>query len=274
MDLLQALLLGAIQGATEFLPVSSSGHLVLVPWLLNWESSSVNNLAFDAMVHLGTLVAVCVYFWVDVRQIIQAVLQGLRKREPTTHWAARLGWIIVVGSIPAGLAGLLLEDWFERVFGSPIAAAVLLFVTAGLLLLAERIGSASLDLKTMGFVDGLIIGCAQALAILPGISRSGATIAAGLTRGLDRSDAARFSFLLGLPAVMAAGGLQLLRLLQSDGASQPVGTMVVGFFSAAVVGYAAIGTLMAIVRRYPLTMFAAYCAILGGSSLAVAFIRM
>ncbi len=269
MTIIQALILGIVQGATEFLPISSSGHLVLVPWLLNWNSGDSHSLAFDTLLHWGTLVAVLIYFWRDLWQILLAVLDGFRNRHPMETPSARLGWFIVVGSVPAALVGLVLEDWFELVFGKPLAAAVLLFGTAGLLLLAERPRAGGRALGCMAWRDALVIGLAQALAVLPGISRSGATISAGLWRGFERAEAARYSFLLSVPAVLGAGVMQLYRLLQSGGLPGQSAALLAGFASAAAVGYLAIHTLLLMVRRRPLGLFAAYCILFGAFSVAV-----
>lgn len=269
MTILQSLILGIIQGATEFLPVSSSGHLVLVPWLLGWQEAGESNLAFDVLVHWGTLVAVFGYFWRDIWRIAAAVWDGVRYRNFMGSPDARMGWFILVGSIPAALAGFLLEDWFEEIFGNPLAAATLLFATAGLLFFAERTGRRDRKLDAMRWGDAILIGCAQTLAILPGISRSGATIAAGLGRGIERAEAARYSFLLGVPVILGAGAVQLLKLFQAGGLAGQIGVLLAGFISAAVVGYLAIHTLLLYVRRRPLYPFALYCLLFGVFSLVM-----
>lgn len=280
---IQALILGIVQGATEFLPISSSGHLVLVPWILDWHGVGESNLAFDVLVHLGTLAAVFGYFWRDFKRLIGAAWSGVSRRDPMGTPDSRLAWFILGGSIPAGLAGLALKDWFEGLFGNPAAVAVLLFGTAGLLFLAERM-RAHRDasraherglntLNTMKWADALWIGAAQALAILPGISRSGATIAAGLQRGFDRASAARFSFLLGTPAIIGAAALQLLDLLQAGVLESQIKVLLIGFASAAVVGYLAIHALLLYVRQRSLNIFAIYCALFGAVSLIIYVIR-
>ncbi len=283
---IQALILGIVQGATEFLPISSSGHLVLVPWILDWHGVGESNMAFDVLVHLGTLAAVFGYFRRDFKRMIGAAWSGIQARDPMGDPDSRLAWFILGGSIPAGLAGLALEDWFEGLFGNPAAVAVLLFGTAGLLCLAERVrahGDASrahdrrlntLDtLNRMKWADALWIGAAQAMAILPGISRSGATIAAGLLRGFDRASAARFSFLLGTPAIIGAAVLQLLDLFQAGALESQMKVLLIGFTSAAVVGYLAIHALLLYVRERSLNIFAAYCALFGAVSLIIYVIR-
>ena len=190
MSLAQALILGILQGATEFLPLSSSGHLVLVPWILDWQPAG---LVFDAVVHWGTALAVIVYFRRDWVALIGAALRSLRPGTPVEA-EARLAWLIALGTIPAALIGYLLEGFFEGMFAQPVPAAGFLLLTATLLVLSERMGRRERDLEALNWSDVVLIGLAQALAILPGISRSGATIAAGLALGLRREQAARFSF--------------------------------------------------------------------------------
>ena len=274
MSILQALVLGIIQGATEFLPISSSGHLVIVPWLLGWQAVGENDLAFDALVHWGTLVAVIGYFWSDIWRIVRAVWSGIRRRDYFGSPDARVGWYIVVGSIPAALIGFLLEEWFEGAFGRPLVAALMLFVTAGLLITAERVGSQDRGIERLNWGDAVLIGLAQALAIMPGISRSGATIAAAQSRGVQRSDAARYSFLLGVPAVVGAGLWQLVKLFEAGEFSGKLGVLLAGFLSAAIVGYLAIHTLLRYLRRRSLVLFALYCVAFGALSGVVYAIRM
>lgn len=274
MTLIQALILGIIQGATEFLPISSSGHLVLVPWLLGWQGVGESDLAFDTLVHWGTLAAVFGYFWNDIWRIVAAVLTGIRRRDLMGSPDARLGWFIFVGSIPAALVGFFLEDWFEGVFGKPLVAAILLLGTAGMLFFAERLGTRQRKLDSMTWCDAILIGFAQALAILPGISRSGATISAALKQGIDRAEAARYSFLLGIPAVVGAGVWQLSKLLREGPLTGQIGAVLVGFVSAAIVGYLAIHTLLLYVRKRPLYVFAVYCVLFAAFSLVVYAVRI
>lgn len=260
MTFLEAIILGIIQGATEFLPVSSSGHLVLLPHLLGMPAPDLNLLS---IAHLGTLLAVLVYFRADLIAIIRAVLAGLRARAPLATADSRLGWFIVLGSIPAGVVGLLVESYFSSIFESPTIAAFFLLVTAVLLVVGERLLRGQKDVAQMTWVDALVIGLFQMLALLPGISRSGSTITGGLSRGLDRPTAARFSFLLGIPAILAAGALALLDVLEAgDGAALPF--YVLTFVVAAVTGYACIYFLLAWLRSRSLYIFAIYCALFGG----------
>ncbi len=255
----QALFLGILQGLTEFLPVSSSGHLVIVPWLLGWDQAS---LTFDTMVHWGTLLAVVIYFRQDILLYVRSAWESIRRRSlDVPH--ARVAWAIAVGSIPAALAGLLLQDTFENLFHAPRKAAAFLLVTAVLLIVSELIGRRTRALEEVGLVDGFLIGVGQALAITPGISRSGATIATGLARGLERDAAARFSFLLGLPIIFGAGLMQLKDIAVGS-APESTGILAMGFLAAAISGYLAIHSLLRFVRNHSLYVFALYCAALGG----------
>jgi len=268
LDLLRAVILGILQGATEFLPISSSGHLVLVPWWLNWDDPP---LIFDVVVHLGTLVAVLVYFWRDWLALLRAGTNALRHR--TTHDPdTRLLLLIVLGTIPATVAGALLEDLFESVSSKPAIVAAFLLVTALLLVLSERFHSSDRTLDGLNTRDALFIGVAQALAIFPGISRSGSTIAAGIGRGLSRPVAARFSFLLAMPIVLGAGMKQAFDVLTDEVTvgQDLVGPLVVGFWAAALVGYVCIWGLLRLLQRRRLYGFAAYCATFGMLSLLVA----
>ncbi len=264
IEIFQAIVLGIVQGATEFVPVSSSGHLVIVPWLLGWPAPS---LLFDTVLHWGTLLSIALVFWRELWAIFVATLQSLARRSLADP-NARLGWWIVAGSIPAVVAGLLFKDFFEGLFHSALAAGSFLFVTAGLLSLSEwvarnRQASQGLDQLTLGHALG--IGLAQAIALAPGISRSGSTMAAGLAGGLRRDEAARFSFLLGTPAFLGAGLLQLSDALASDAAevAAQAPLLAVGFVASALAGYLAIRALLAYLRRHSLYIFAVYCVALG-----------
>jgi undecaprenyl-diphosphatase len=269
MSILQAIILGLVQGATEFIPVSSSGHLVLLPWLLGWDSPG---LVFDTVVHWGTLVAVLAYFWRDWWSLITAWLQGLLRwdwREPQ----ARLMWWLLLGSLPAAIFGYLLEDFFESLFGQPAWVSLFLLGTAGLLALSERLGHKVRDLGALRWPDALIIGLGQAAAIAPGISRSGATMSAGLLRGVGRQAAARFSFLLATPIILGAGLLQLLDLLAMPDPFAQIPTLAAGFGVAAVSGYVCIWGLLRFLQRGRLYPFAVYCALAGSACLLVAWVR-
>jgi undecaprenyl-diphosphatase len=263
MSLIQALLLGVVQGATEFLPISSSGHLVLVPWLLGWHFETRAAFIFDVLVQWGTILAVLLYFRRDLLQIAVAWLRGLASGQPLAEPEARLGWLLLAASIPAAAIGLVLKSTVEKTFGQPAAVSAFLLLTAGLLFASERASRRERELESLSWLDGIFIGLAQALALFPGVSRSGATIAGGLTRGLKRTDAARFSFLLAVPAMIGAGLIALLDLRGAADASAQIAPLIVGFLAAAVIGFGSIHFLLGYLRKHPLTIFAIYCLLLG-----------
>lgn len=266
-DLVRAFVLGVVQGATEFIPVSSSGHLVIVPWILGWGPSG---LLFDTMVHAGTLISIIFVFWRDFLAIIRASLLSLVRRSLADP-NARLGWYIVVGSIPAGVVGILFKDVFEGLFTSPGAAGGFLLVTAALLAGSEQLAARlsqsqrGKSQEQMNWTDAIVIGLAQALALAPGISRSGSTIAAGLIRGINRSDAARYSFLLGTPAFLGGALLEAADAMSTDMATftSQLPMLMVGLVASAVAGILAIRFLLAFLRRRSLYPFAIYCLVTG-----------
>jgi undecaprenyl-diphosphatase len=279
MTILQSIILGIIQGLTEFLPISSSAHLVIVPYLLGWQIPPQQAFIYDVLVQVATLIAVIVYFWSDLMAIAQAFLVNIWRRTPFQDPQSRLGWYLILASLPAGLIGLAIKDLVEQAFDSPVATACFLFVTAGLLVAAERIGKRVRTLEQINWKDGLWMGFAQALAIFPGISRSGSTIAAGMSRDLERPAAARFSFLMSVPVMLAAGLLATKDLLELTG--QPGGSdlnslllvFIPGFIASGVVGYLAIRWLLGYLIRHTLYVFAIYCTGLGVLTLVVSLIR-
>ena len=256
----QAILLGILQGITEFLPISSSGHLVIVPYLLGWPDPG---LALDAMLHLGTLLAIILYFWSDLWGLFGAAINSLR-RHSLADPQARVAWGIVIGTIPAAILGFLFEEPVGRLFGEPRAAAAFLLGTALLLIVSEMVGSRQRPITALSGFDAFVVGLAQTLAIAPGLSRSGSTIAAGLLVGFRREDAARFSFLLAVPIVLGSGLYQIFKLATGAWISAPIPVVMLGLLASAISGYLAIAGLLALVRRRSLYVFAAYCAILGG----------
>ena len=270
MSILQALILGIVQGLTEFLPVSSSAHLVIVPALMGIPS----NVAFDVLLHIGTLLAVAGYFWKNILAIIKAFFLSLAdipakrfgrglKEDPFK----RLASLIIVGSLPAAALGFLFKRFFEGLFQSVSAVAALLIVTGVILWLAEKARRGSKQALEMTWSDGLIIGLAQAVAIAPGISRSGATIGAGLFLGLERKMAARFSFLLAIPAILGATVLHLKDI--SAGFNLSAGVFLVGLISSSVCGWLAIRFLLNIIQKRSLRIFAYYCWLAGAAVLAL-----
>lgn len=252
MSVLEALVLGAVQGLTEFIPISSSGHLVLVPEVLGWEGAG---LSFDVLLHVGSLVALTIYFRKELIRIARSLTSG----EPGGR---RLLLLLAVGTIPAAIAGFVLEDFFEERFGDAPTTALSLVLTAALLITAEQIvrrrESEGRDLEALHLLDATAVGTAQALAIMPGISRSGSTIAAGLSMGMSRETAARFAFLLAMPALVGAAILKL-----PDLGSDPIGlgAATAGFFASAISSYAAIAGLIHYLRSNTLYPFAAYCLV-------------
>ncbi len=271
MPIHQAVLLAIIQGLTEFLPISSSAHLALAPWLLGWKDQG---LAFDIALHFGTLLGVLVYFARDWWRILLDGF-GLRRSSPEEAAIPRhLLWMLAAGTVPVGIAGLLLKDAAETVFRTPWVIGTMLILVGILMAWAERTARFSRQLHDVTWRDSLSIGIAQALAVVPGTSRSGITLVAGLFRGLDRATAARFSFLLGTPAIAAAAADAFLDLYRAGGI--PPGERAV-FFSAmavsAATGCAVIAWFLRFLRRRTLRFFVAYRIILGILIFALAIFR-
>lgn len=260
MNLFEAIFLGLIQGATEFLPISSDGHLVLLPALFGLKPPDLNLIS---IAHQGTLLAILIYFRADIYQITFAVLDGLRWRQPLSTPESRLGWYIAVATLPAAIIGFLFKDFFEESLNHPTVAAFCLLLTAGLLVTGERLMSGRTSLSQMSWADALWVGLLQPLALLPGLSRSGTTIATAVWRGLDRPAAARFSFLLGIPAILGAGLLGFIDLLQAGNLADQAPAYFVTFLTSALVGYACIHFLLSWVRQHTLYPFAIYCTIFG-----------
>jgi undecaprenyl-diphosphatase len=262
MSIVQALILGVLQGLTEFLPVSSSGHLVLGQYLLNVQNPEM--LSFDVYVHFGTLISVCVIFRKEIVQMILSLWKVIRTRDLKGAYRsdeyARLALAIVIGSIPAAVIGLKYHDQIAEAFRDPKLAAVNLIVT-GLLLFITRFPRA-VEGKKVGMLSGFIIGCAQAAAILPGISRSGTTMSAGIYLRLSPVTAARFSFLLSIPVIGGAALLETKTVIR-QGMEMGFGPFIVGVIAAAITGYFAIKILLRIVERGKFSWFAFYCLAVG-----------
>lgn len=273
MDLFQALLLGVVQGATEFLPVSSSAHLALVPYWLNWDLDPELVFLFGVLIQMGTLVSVIVYFWRDLWKIAAAMLRAFYQRKPFDNSDAYLGWMLILGTIPAGIIGLLLKPLVESAFDNPRAIAVFLWITALILALSDRIARKERTLDTVGDLDALTIGFGQALAVFPGISRSGATIAAALSRRFTRAAASRFSFLLSVPIMIAAGVLSILDIKNFSLLKSSAPELLAATAAAALTGFFAIRWLLGYVAKKPFTVFAVYCAVVGTLTFALTFIR-
>ena len=263
MNILQSIILGIVQGLTEFLPISSSAHLVIVPYLFGWHFSEQSAFVFDVLVQLGTLLAVFAYFWFDLTQIALSFINGLWKRKPFQDEHARMGWFLILATIPAGILGLLIKDQVQKAFSSPLATGFFLLLTAFLLVIAERLGKRLRNLDSVTWLDALWMGIFQSIAIFPGVSRSGATISGGMNRNLDRISSARFSFLMSVPVLLAAGLLAIKDLLNTPDLGALVPPLLVGFITAAIVGYLSIRWFLGYLKHRPLYVFAIYCLILG-----------
>jgi undecaprenyl-diphosphatase len=268
MDIIQAIIIGIVQGLTEFLPVSSSAHLVFVPEIMGVQSS----LAFDTLLHIGTLVAVFTYFWNDITHMIKSFFSSLAdiprgrfKKNFQEDQYKKLAWLVIIGTIPAGLAGVLFKSNFESLFSSILAVGIFLIVTGFLLWGSERVSQRikpenRKPLEKLTIKNSLIVGIAQAFAIAPGISRSGATISAGLFLGFERELAARYSFLLSIPAILGAALVQAKDITSLD---MSTAALVAGFLAAAISGYLAIKFMIKLIKERSLLIFAYYCWIVG-----------
>lgn len=259
MTVFQAIILGIVQGITEFLPISSSGHLVLTPYLLGWRLPEDQVFIFDVLVQVATLVAVFAYFWQDLVAIFSGAFSGIIQRRPFATMEARLGWYLVLATVPASIIGLTIRDTVEAAFHSPYAAALFLLVTTIMLLVAERAGKRNRKMKSLTWIDALMMGIYQTLALFPGISRSGATITGGMVLNLDRQSAARFSFLMSVPIMLAAGLISTIDLLKFPNLAELLPAFIPGFLASAIVGYLSIRWLLGFLIHHSLYLFAIYC---------------
>jgi undecaprenyl-diphosphatase len=259
VPLLHAIVLGLVQGLTEFVPVSSSGHLVVVPAALGWPEPG---LTFDVLLHIASLIALVAYFWSDLLGLVRGIFTGENKQR-------RLVLMLIVGTIPAAIAGALLGDYFDRSFNDAKSSALQLIITAAILVAGERAlawrtkraaGNDLRDIDDLKTPDAAAIGVAQAIAILPGISRSGSTIAAGLGLGFERDDSARFAFLLAVPALFGAA---ILKAPDIGNSTIGLGSAIGGFAASLVSSYVAITALIRYLKRNTLYPFAAYCVVAG-----------
>lgn len=265
MTILEAIILGAVQGVTEFLPISSSGHLVLAQDLMGLSFSSLKS--FDVVVHLGSLTAILLYFSKDVKGLIGAFFRFvLGKREEGDEYESLMG-LILLGTLPAVIVGFTLEDQIDHAFRSPTWVATWMIIVALYFVLGEFIYKRR-ERKELGVFSTIMVGCFQALALIPGVSRSGSTITTGMIGGLTRERAARFSFLLGIPAISGAGLLTAIKM-SKEGLGVEILPLVLGFFSSFVLGILSIYLLMKLLKRHTLLIFAVYLMILGGSYLLI-----
>lgn len=265
MNLFQAFLLGIIQGLTEFIPVSSTAHLLIGQTILGLPGSEAM-FSFLVLVQIGTIVSLLVYFWKDLLSIVTDTLQnlgGLRDFKSLPQ-NAKLGWYIVIATIPALIAGYLLKDAVQALFLNPLVeAAIRLFAAAILLALAEWLTKKDRTLPSMNWLDALIVGLFQIIAVFPGASRSGSTISGGMFRSFDRPSAARFAFLMSVPVMLAAGGYQMLDVIHMPGLAEFLPALAIGFITAAIVGWFAVRWLLHYLSGHSLYVFSAYCAVVG-----------
>jgi undecaprenyl-diphosphatase len=267
MSTIQAIVLGMVQGLGEFLPISSSGHLIVVPWLLGWPE---HGLSFDVALHVGTLAAVLYAFFDDWRRLIVAGIRGVVAGRPFADPDSRLLWLLALASVPGAVAGLLLEDRAESVFRSPGLVAAAMALMGIVLFAADRMaGGGTAEARGVTLRDALLIGAAQALAIIPGVSRSGATISMGLFLGYRRDEAARFSFLLATPIVLGAAALKSRHLFEPGQGVQ----ILAGMITAAVFGFASIRVLLAYVRTRDYRPFVYYRLLFAALVAAVLLVR-
>jgi undecaprenyl-diphosphatase len=259
----QAVIMGIVQGLTEFLPVSSSGHLIIVPYLAGWHDPFITSLAFSVMLHIGTLVALLVYFRAEWLRLVPAGFATIRDRSFNSDADRRLAWLIAVATVPALVIGVALNDVVEQRFREVGLVALMLVVGGAILWLAERRGSRRLLAIDLTFPKAIAIGFAQALALVPGISRSGISISAGLFAGLDRESAARFSFLMATPITAAAAAYETYKVVTGDvGVAIEVGPLVAGMLASLVSGIIAIAFLLRFLRTRSTNIFVAYRIVL------------
>jgi undecaprenyl-diphosphatase len=258
MEIIQSIVLGVVQGLTEFLPISSSGHLALIPRLFRWQDLG---LTFDMALHLGTLLALIIYFWADWLDIIK-------------KWREPMLWLILVACIPAGLFGFKYEQTFETVFRDPRIIALFMIVFAGVLWLADVYGRKKRELGSLNLLDAIVIGLLQVLALMPGVSRSGITMASGLFMGFSRRSAARFSFLISAPVIAGASVFKMRHIIAHGLPGQEAQAFMLGVLASAVVGALTIKFLMQYLEKHTFRIFVWYRVAVGAAVLALwSFIR-
>ena len=269
MILFEAIILGIVQGITEFLPISSSAHLILLPWMFGWQGTLIDSLNFDVALHAGTLVAILAYFWRDWLNLLRKFFAGMHDGTWKTG-EGRLVWFIVLATIPAGVLGVKYEHVVEESFRNPLLIAASLIVISIVMWAADRFSAKTAGMDRMTLGNAVVIGCAQATALVPGVSRSGSTIIAGLFTGYTRESAARFSFLLSTPVIAGAAVLKLHKLHLAPGEALP---FAVGTACSAVVGYLSIKFLLQYLNRHTLNLFVWYRLALAVAILVLWFAR-
>ncbi len=272
-QLFQALVMGIVQGLTEFLPISSSGHLILVPYLFGWTDPFIDSLAFSVVLHGGTLLALIVYFRADWMRLIPAGLATIRDRSFQGDPERRLAWLLLASTIPAAIVGVLFNDFIEQNVRQPGLVAIMLVAAGIVLWLADRWGPKTHSIDRLTFRAAFGIGVAQALALIPGVSRSGISISAALFAGLDRPGAVRFSFLMATPVIAGAFAYEGLKLIRGDVTGVEVGPLIVGVVAAFVSGVLAIEVLLRYVRSRSFNVFVLYRFALAAVVVAVFLAR-
>ena len=287
MTIIEAIILGIVQGLTEFIPISSSAHLIIIPWLFNWTDPALTSLSFDVALHLGTLIAVIWFFATDWMRLIRAWFVSIKEHKIAGDSDRRLAWLILLGCIPGGIAGVLAESKIDRLFHQPnipisqnaiLVLAIIIIFLALALFIFERLAKHTREVNSITLKDAAIIGLAQALAIFPGVSRSGSTITAGLALGLKRDDAARFSFLLGAPIIAGAGLKSLWDLFQQSqtGLGLSGNELIlfpIGIVAAAISGYFCIKYLLRYLQNHSTDVFVYYRWALAALIVVVALVR-
>lgn len=263
MTLYQSIFLGILQGVTEFIPISSSAHLALLPYFVNWHVNPEIDFIYNILVQFATLGAVIVYYWKDLLEMLKSVLTNLLGKGDWGHPDSRLAIAILLGTLPVVVLGLPLKDLVEEAFQQPLWIGFALLCTSLLLFLSEKRLRSNPDPDSLTFLDALIIGLWQTIAIFPGISRSGATIAGGLFRNLDRQQATRFAFLLSIPSLAGAGIISLIDFFRLPNPTSYLPVILPGCLAAFGVGYLSIYWLIRYVQNHSLFVFSAYCLILG-----------
>jgi undecaprenyl-diphosphatase len=263
MNALQSIILGIVQGLTEFLPVSSSAHLVIVPNLFGWQIQQSQLFPFDVLVQVASLFALLIYFRHDLLVLASAFIRGLGKKDSFQNPDSKLVWYLIIATIPAGIFGLIFKPVIEEAFSAPKLVGLFLIGTALILVIAERIGKRNRNLSKMTWKDALWVGCFQVLALFPGISRSGATLTGGMTRDLNRPDAARFAFLISIPIMFSAGIMASLDLIQISEWRQFIPVYLPGLLASMLVSYLAIYWFLGYLKNHRLYIFAFYCLIIG-----------
>lgn len=272
MNFLDALILGILQGITEFLPISSSGHLVLGEAVLGLDVEALKS--FDVAVHIGTLVAIILYFWKDFVGLIVGFLSLIRvvKPKPKHDEYHRLILFIVIGTVPAVLVGFLLGDAIDYWFRNTLYVGLFMIIVAELFIIAEGQLKKFKKETNLKLGHAIIIGCFQALALIPGVSRSGSTIAAGIFQGISREKAARFSFLLAMPAIFGAGLLTLVKEMRAETFTVDIMPMTVGFIASVAAGFASVYFLMKFLKNHTLKVFSVYLFVVGAVSVIISIL--